>query len=74
MDFFGDIFDFNGDGQLDAMEQGAAIGFMVQAMEEDKRSALRAAGLSETELRGMSSYERRRALINAGLNPDAFDF
>lgn len=39
MSFFGNAFDFNNDGKLDAMERGAELGFlmeMIDSVENDK--------------------------------------
>ena len=40
MGVFGDLFDFNGDGKLDALEQGAELGFLMEIieLEENKNS------------------------------------
>ncbi len=35
--FFGDLFDFNGDGKLDAMERAADFGMFAEMMEEDEQ-------------------------------------
>ncbi len=35
MGFFGDLFDLNHDGELDAFEQAAELGLLAQLMEED---------------------------------------
>lgn len=34
--FFGDLFDFNGDGQIDGLELGAGLGFFAFLMEEEE--------------------------------------
>lgn len=40
---FGDLFDFNRDGKLDAFEQAAEFSFLNELMdEEEKREALEA--------------------------------
>ena len=36
MSIFGDIFDFNGDGELDSMEKAAEFGAFMQMMEEEE--------------------------------------
>ena len=36
MRFFGNAFDFNNDGKLDAMEQGAELGFLMEMIDSDK--------------------------------------
>ena len=35
--FFGDLFDVNGDDELDAMERAADFGMFMEMMEEDER-------------------------------------
>lgn len=35
--FFGDLFDFNGDGELDGFEQAADLGFLAYIMAEEER-------------------------------------
>lgn len=43
---FGNMFDFNGDGDLDLVEQAAEFSFLNGLMdEEEKREALEAEGL-----------------------------
>lgn len=69
MGIFGNLFDFNQDGKLDALEQGAEFGFFMQMIDAAKNEQL-AAGLDPHELENMGYYERREALENAGLNPD----
>lgn len=70
MGIFGNLFDFNGDGKLDALEQGAEFGFFMQMMDSIKQDELTAAGLDPYELETMGYSERREALQNVGLNPD----
>lgn len=41
---FDDMFDFNGDGHLDAFEQGAQFGFIHEIMEEDKKRKQKESG------------------------------
>jgi hypothetical protein len=38
--FFGNAFDFNNDGRLDALEQAADFGMFVQAMELEETDLL----------------------------------
>lgn len=33
---FGDMFDFNGDGKLDDIEQAAELGFIIEASRDDE--------------------------------------
>ena len=35
MGIFGNLFDFNGDGELDTFEQAAELGFLAEMMKED---------------------------------------
>ena len=74
MGLFGNIFDFNHDGKMDAFEKAAEFGAFMQMVELAKQDELTAAGLSVNELELMSNSERREALQNAGLNPDDYDF
>ena len=79
---FGDLFDFNHDGELDGFEKAtefAAFATLMDKMdegdaEEEEESELEAAGLDATDLELMDADERREALEDAGLDPDEFDF
>ena len=74
---FGSLFDFNGDGKLDALERGMEFMAFQQIMgggSGDEMDALEAAGLSYEELLLMDEAERREVLEAAGLDPDDFDF
>ena len=71
---FGNLFDFNGDGKLDAIEQAAEFGAFMQMIDSAKKDELIAAGLDPAELESMDDFERREAIKNAGLNPDDYDF
>lgn len=73
MGIFGNLFDFNGDGKLDSLEQGAEFGFFMQMMDAAKQDELTAAGINLQDLEAMGYYELREALQNAGLNPDDYD-
>lgn len=78
--FFGKIFDFDGDGELNSMER--AMDFMAfneMTKEEDdsyeeEDDELEMAGLDYDELSFMDEDERREALEDAGLDPDDYDF
>jgi hypothetical protein len=77
--FFGDLFDFNHDGELDPMER--AMDFMAfEEMtsedddDEDDLDDIELAGLDYDELSMMDEDERREALEDAGLDPDEYDF
>lgn len=74
---FGSLFDFNGDGRLDAFEQGMEFFALQEIMggnSDGELDALEAAGLSYGDLLLMDEDERREALEDAGLDPDDFDF
>lgn len=79
---FGSLFDLNGDGELDAFEQGMefmALQHMMDAESEKdldigQADELEAVGLSYTNLLLMDEDERREVLEDAGLSPDDFDF
>lgn len=73
---FGSLFDFNGDGKLDALERGMefmAFQQMMGGSSGDEIDALEAAGLSYEELLLMDEDERREVLEAAGFDPDDFD-
>ena len=79
--FFGSLFDFNHDGELDTVER--TYDFMAfnelmigaeKAEREEKVNELESAGLDYDELWYMDDYERREAIEEAGLDPDDFDF
>ena len=74
---FSSLFDFNGDGKLDAFERGMEFMAFQQIMgggSGDEIDALEAAGLSYEELLLMDEDERREVMEAAGLDPDDFDF
>ncbi|MBR6502813.1 MAG: hypothetical protein IKT42_05165 [Clostridia bacterium] len=73
MSIFGNLFDFNRDGKLDALEQGAELGFIMQMMDAQKQNDLTSAGLNPQDLESMGYSERREALLNAGLDPDDYE-
>ena len=80
--FFGGLFDFNNDGELDPMER--AMDFMAfdemmkdsdgSSEDEDLVDEIESAGLDYDELSFMDEDERREALEDAGLDPDDYDF
>ena len=77
--FFGDLFDWNHDGELDAMER--TLDYMAfeeltsnTTSEEDDDDDLELSGLDYDELSMMDEDERREVLEDAGLDPDDFDF
>ncbi len=69
--FFGGLFDFDGNGNLDAFEQAVDAMAFADLMEKEELSDV---GLDVSELEYMSDYERREAIEDAGLDPDDFDF
>lgn len=84
--FFGGLFDFNRDGELDPMER--AMDFMAfEEMTKETESTgfdddedeelideIEMAGLDYDELSFMDEDERREAMEDAGLDPDDYDF
>ena len=70
MGLFGDLFDFNNDGKLDSFEKAAEFGAFMQMIDSAKNDA----GLDPQELADMGYFERRKALEEAGLDPDDYDF
>ena len=69
----GGMFDFDGNGRLDAFEQAAEFAFLSEMFDEEK-TELELSELDPLELEYMSAYERRAALEEAGLDPDDYDF
>jgi len=59
MEIFGNLFDFNGDGNLDALEQGAEFGFFMQMLDAAKQDELTNAGINPQDLEAMGYSERR---------------
>ena len=78
--FFGNLFDFNRDGKLDATEQAmdfAAFATMIDEAnktEDEHETELEMVGLDATDLEFMDEDERRETLEDAGLDLDDFDF
>ena len=80
--FFGGLFDFNHDGELDPMER--AMDFMAfdemmkdsdgSSEDEELVDEIESAGIDYDELSFMDEDERREALEDAGLDPDDYDF
>ena len=75
---FGDMFDFNHDGELDSFERAAEFQFLDEISKEDEDEdefdELETTGLDMDELEFMDEDERREALEDAGLDPDDYDF
>jgi hypothetical protein len=73
--FFGDLFDFNHDGNLDGLERAADFALFAALMDDDeKKTELELSGLELDELEVMDADERREALEEAGLDPDDYGF
>lgn len=78
----GNLFDFDRDGEMSALERAVELEFLDSMMQEDdvdtnvveKRESLEAVGLDLDELEYMDDEERREALEEAGFDPDDFDF
>ena len=78
---FGDMFDFNRDGELDTFERAMEYEFFEELDREtenavdveDTELELEGSGLDPDELEFMDSDERREALEDAGLDPDDYD-
>ena len=68
------IFDFNGDGELDAFESAAEFGMFMNMVDFCEKEELTSAGLDIDELELMDDDERREAIEDAGLDFDDFDF
>lgn len=80
---FGDMFDFNHDGELSPFERAMEYEFLDELgrVEEDDEaytesgvSELTLSGLDPDELEFMDPAERRGVLEDAGLDPDEYDF
>ena len=77
MGLFGDMFDFNDDGEMDSFERATEFAFLDEMMDEDdeeEKTELELSGLDPDELEYMDPDERREALEDAGLDPDDYDF
>lgn len=72
--FFGSLFDFNGDGKLDSMEQAADFGAFMSLMEDEETADIESCGLDFDELSFMDEEERNMILEENGLDPDDYDF
>lgn len=80
---FGDMFDFDHDGELSTFERAMEYEFLDELgrVEEDEEeytesgvSELTLSGLDPDELEFMDPAERRVVLEDAGLDPDEYDF
>ena len=84
---FGDLFDFNGDGKLDAFEQAADFGMFCQMMESSKKEScgdsddepeadadlIETLNLDPYDIALMDEDELIEAVEDAGLDPDDYD-
>ena len=73
MGLFGDLFDFNGDGELDSFEKAAEFGAFMQMIDFEKNGELTSAELDPQDISDMGYFERREALEDAGLDPDDYE-
>ena len=74
---FGDLFDFNHDGNMSDFERAAEMSFLHEMISEEKEyeeTELELSGLDPDELGFMDPDERREVLEDAGLDPDEYDF
>ena len=74
--FFGDMFDFNHDGEIDSFERAVEFSFLdeITREEESSQTDFELSSLDADELELMDADERREALEDAGLDPDDYDF
>ena len=66
---FGDLFDFNHDGNMSDFERAAEMSFLHEMISEEKEYEE-----TELELSGLDPDERREVLEDTGLDPDEYDF
>lgn len=71
---FGDMFDFDRNGELDTFERAMEFQFLEEMINDEEPTELQAAGIDPEELEYMDSWERRQLLEDAGLDPDEYDF
>lgn len=72
--FFGDFFDLNKDGNLDAGESFLDYMAYEDLMKEEAKDALAQRGVDVDTLKDMDEEERREQLVDAGVDPDAWDY
>lgn len=83
---FGGLFDFNNDGELDAVERAAEFGAFMDLVGEnedddssdsditdDPEDILQNAGIDTFDFEFIDYDEKLEALEDAGLDPDDFD-
>ncbi len=75
---FGNMFDFNRDGELNSLERATEFAFLNDMLceeeAEEPMTELELSGLDVEELEFMDADERREVLEEAGLDPDEYDF
>ena len=79
---FDKLFDLNRDGEIDAAERALEFEFMEETIFKDENefgedyeeTELELAGIDPEELEYMDDDERREILVDAGLDPDDYDF
>ena len=73
MGLFGDLFDFNGDGNLDSFEKAVEFGAFMQMIDSCQKDELTSAGLDINELELIDEAELREVIESAGLDPDDYE-
>lgn len=75
---FGNMFDMDRDGKMDAFERAMELNFLQsfedETMSDDTKTELELAGIDPVDLEYMTEEERRKVLEEAGLDADDFDF
>lgn len=72
---FGDMFDFNHDGEIGSFERVVEFSFLDKVTrEESTQTDFELFGLDADELELMDADERREALEDVGLDSDDYDF
>lgn len=84
--FFGSLFDFDGDGELNSFEQAMDFQAFAENMDAKRKEEafttmldyqeeeLENAGLDLIDLEYADEGERREMIEDAGLDPDDYDF
>ncbi len=72
MGIFGNVFDFDCDGQLNCFEQAAEFGAFMEMMEAQKNEQPMPAGLNPMDLTSMGESEGYQALEQVGLDPEDY--
>lgn len=72
--FFGNLFDFNGDGKTSPFEMATGFFMLQECLEEEREQALADSGLDRNTLLLMDEDERHQRLEDAGLDPDDYYF